>query len=201
MRFLAKYRQPAVAGLRKTPTNPMLKKILIAVAVIIVVFLVVVALQPDEFSVSRAATIAAPPETVFAQVNDFKKWQAWSPWEKLDPELERTYSGKSEGVGAVYAWEGNSDVGEGNMTITESRSPELIRLKLEFIKPMAGTSDTEFTFKPEGDGTHVTWTMAGKNDFMGKAVCLFMNMDKMLGGQFEEGLASMKSVAEAEAKQ
>jgi hypothetical protein len=119
----------------------------------------------------------------------------------LDPELERTYSGEPEGVGAVYSWTGNSDVGEGSMTITESRPAELIRLKLEFIKPMAGTSDTEFNFKPEGGGTHVTWTMSGKNGFIAKAFCLFMNMDKMVGGQFEEGLASMKQVAEAEAKQ
>jgi uncharacterized protein YndB with AHSA1/START domain len=179
----------------------MLKKVLIAVAVIIIVFVVVVALQPSEFQVTRAATIAAPPETVFAQVNDFHKWKAWSPWEKLDPAMERTFSGEPAGEGAVYAWSGNSDVGEGNMTITESRPNDLIRLKLEFIKPMAGTSDTEFNFKPEGDGTHVTWTMAGKNNFVGKAFCLFMNMDKMVGGQFEEGLASMKQVAEAEAKQ
>jgi uncharacterized protein YndB with AHSA1/START domain len=181
--------------------HSMLKKILIAVAVIIIVFVIVVALQPTDFSVTRAATIEAPPATVFEQVNDFKKWRAWSPWEKLDPELKRSYSGEPEGVGAVYAWEGNSDVGEGNMTITESRPPELVRLKLEFIRPMAGTSDTEFKFQPEGDGTRVTWTMSGKNDFMGKAICLFMNMDKMVGGQFEEGLASMKQVAEREARQ
>jgi uncharacterized protein YndB with AHSA1/START domain len=179
----------------------MLKKILIAVAVIIVVFLVVVALQPADFQVTRAETIAAPPETVFAQVNNFHNWRAWSPWEKLDPDMERTFSGEPAGEGAVYAWSGNSDVGEGNMTITESRPNDLIRLKLEFIKPMAGTSDTEFNFKPEGDGTHVTWTMAGKNNFIAKAFCLFMNMDKMIGGQFEEGLTSMKKVAEAEAKQ
>jgi uncharacterized protein YndB with AHSA1/START domain len=179
----------------------MIKKILIALAVIIVVFLVVVALQPADYQVTRAATIAAPPETVFAQVNDFHKWEAWSPWEKLDPAMDRTYSGELAGEGAVYAWSGNSDVGEGSMTITESRPNDLIRLKLEFIKPMAGTSDTEFSFKSEGEGTHVTWTMAGKNNFIGKAFCLFMNMDKMVGGQFEEGLASMKRVAEAEAGQ
>ena len=178
----------------------MLKKILIALAIIIVVFVLVVALQPADFQVTRAATIAAPPATVFAEVNDFHKWRAWSPWEKMDPDMERTYSGGPAGEGAVYAWSGNSDVGEGNMTITESRPNELIRLKLEFIKPMAGTSDTEFNFKPEGEGTQVTWTMSGKNGFVAKAFCLFMNMDKMVGGQFEEGLASMKQVAEAEAQ-
>jgi uncharacterized protein YndB with AHSA1/START domain len=179
----------------------MWKKILIGLAIIIVVFLVVVALQPADFQVTRAATIAAPPETVFAQVNDFHKWKAWSPWEKKDPDMERTYSGEPAGEGAVYAWSGNSEVGEGNMTITESSPNDLIRLKLEFIKPMAATSDTEFNFKPEADGTHVTWTMSGKNGFVGKALCLFMSMDKMVGGDFEKGLASMKQVAEAEAKQ
>jgi carbon monoxide dehydrogenase subunit G len=174
----------------------MLKKILIAVALIIVVFLIVVALQPSDFHVTRSATISAPPEAVFAQVNDFHNWRAWSPWEKMDPELERSYEGPSAGTGAKYSWVGNSDVGEGSMTITESRPSELIRIKLEFIKPMEGTSDTEFTFEPKGDETEVTWDMKGENNFVGKAFCLFMNMDKMIGDQFEEGLARMKSVAE-----
>jgi uncharacterized protein YndB with AHSA1/START domain len=179
----------------------MWKKILIGLAVIIVVFLAVVALQPADFQVTRAQTIVAPPETVFAQVNDFRKWKAWSPWEKKDPDMQRTYSGEPSGEGAAYAWSGNSEVGEGNMTITESRPNERIRLKLEFIKPMTATSDTEFDFAPKDDGTQVTWTMSGKNGFVGKALCLFMSMDKMVGGDFEKGLASMKQVAEAEAKQ
>jgi uncharacterized protein YndB with AHSA1/START domain len=179
----------------------MFKKILIAVALVIVVFVIVVALQPADFSVTRAETIAAPPETVFAQVNDFHKWQAWSPWEKMDPEMIRTFAGEPAGEGAVYSWVGNSDVGEGSMTITESRPNERIRIKLEFIKPMEGTSDTEFTFLPDGDGTKVTWDMAGKNNFIGKAFCLFMDMDTMVGGQFEEGLSNLKSVAEAEAQE
>jgi hypothetical protein len=174
----------------------MLKKILIGLALVIVVFLIVVALQPSDFRVTRTATMAAPPATVFAQVNDFQKWRAWSPWEKMDPDMERTYEGPSAGEGAKYAWAGNSDVGEGNMTITESRPAELIRLKLEFIKPMEGTSDTVFTFKPQGDSTEVTWDMSGKNNFLAKAFCLFMNMDKMIGGQFEDGLANLKSIVE-----
>ncbi len=174
----------------------MFKKILIGLAVVIVVFLVVVALQPSDFSVSRAATIAAPPETVFAQVNDFHNWRAWSPWEKMDPEMTRTYAGEPAGEGAAYSWAGNSDVGEGNMTITESRPNELVRIKLEFVKPMEGTNDTEFKFDPKGDDTNVTWTMSGKNNFVGKAFCLFVDMDKMIGDQFEEGLANMKEVAE-----
>jgi uncharacterized protein YndB with AHSA1/START domain len=178
----------------------MFKKILIAVALIIVVFAVVVALQPADFSVTRAATISAPPETVFAQVNDFHKWRDWSPWEKIDPEMARNYNGAA-GTGAEYSWAGNGDVGEGQMTITESRPNELIRIKLEFIKPMEGTSDTEFAFKPEGEGTNVTWTMSGENGFVGKAICLFVSMEKMVGGQFEEGLANLKTVSETQARQ
>ena len=179
----------------------MLKKILLGVAAIIVVFLIVVALQPTDFRVTRSATMAAPPPAVFAQVNDFHNWRAWSPWEKMDPEMERSYEGPSAGTGAKYAWVGDSAVGEGSMTITESRPDELIRIKLEFIKPMEGTNDTEFRFEPEGDGTEVTWDMSGKNNFLAKAFCLFVSMDKMVGEQFEEGLANMKSVVEAEATQ
>ena len=174
----------------------MIKKILIAIGVIVVVFLLVVALQPAEFRVVRSASMSAPPPVVFAQVNDFHKWEAWSPWEKLDPALKRTYEGPSEGTGAIYRWVGNNQVGQGSMTITESRPSDLIRIKLEFLKPFASTADTEFTFKPEGNQTAVTWSMAGKNNFLAKAMCLFMNMDKMVGGQFEQGLAQMKSLVE-----
>ena len=175
----------------------MFKKILLGIAAIIIVFLAVVALQPADFRVTRSITIAAPPEVVFAQVNELKKWEAWSPWAKLDPNAKNNYEGPAAGVGAAFAWSGNNQVGEGRMTITESRSNELVRFKLEFVKPMAGTSTSEFTFKPEGNQTTVTWTMSGKNNFVGRAMCLFMNMDKMVGGQFEQGLATMKSVAEA----
>ncbi len=175
----------------------MLKKILIGIVLILAVLAIIVALQPSEYSVTRSATMAAAPDTVFEQVNDLQKWRAWSAWEKVDPEMKRTYDGPSAGEGAIYSWAGNSDVGEGTMTITESRPSELVRMKLEFREPMAGTADTEFTFKPDGDQTMVTWTMAGKNNFVGKAICLVMNMEKMIGGQFEEGLANMKSVVEA----
>jgi hypothetical protein len=179
----------------------MLKKILIVIAVIVVSFVVIVALQPAEFHVARTATLAAPAEVVFAQVNELKKWEAWSPWVKLDPAMKQTYEGPASGTGAISRWAGNSQVGEGSMTITESHPNELIRFNLEFIKPMAGTSTAEFSFKPEGNQTTVTWSMSGKNNFMAKAMCLFMNMDKMVGGQFEQGLAAMKSVAEAASKQ
>ena len=175
----------------------MLKITLVAIPVIIVVFLIFVALQPSDFRVTRSTTVAAPAEMVFAQVNELKKWEAWSPWVKIDPAMKQTYEGPSAGAGAISRWVGNNKVGEGSMTITESRPNELIRLKLEFLKPMAGTSTAEFTFKPEGRQTAVTWTMTGKNNFIAKAFCMFMSMDKMIGGQFENGLAQMKSVAEA----
>ena len=181
---------------RKTPV---LKYILIGLLVLVALFLIVVALQPSSFRVARSTTIAAPPSVVFAQVNDFHKWSAWNPWDKIDPAMKRTYEGAPSGAGAIYAWVGNSDVGEGKMTITESRPGELVRINMEFFKPMAGTSTTEFTFAPEGGGTLVTWTMFGENNFAGKAMCLFMNMDTMIGGQFEKGLADMKKAAESAA--
>jgi len=179
----------------------MLIKILIAVAVIVVVFIVVVAMQPSVFRVARSATISAPPPAVFAQVNDFHKWEAWNPWGKIDPAMKQTYEGAPAGPGAIYTWVGNKNVGEGRMTLTESRPSDLIRIKLEFFKPFAGTNIAEFTFKPAGNQTAVTWSMTGKNNFMAKAIHLFMNMDKMIGGQFEMGLAQMKSIVEAALKQ
>ena len=178
----------------------MVKKILIAVAALVAVFVIgfvgVVAMQPSEFRIERSATMAAPADKVFAQVNDFHNWQSWSPWAKLDPAAKNSFEGPAAGEGAIFRWIGNDEVGEGSMTITESRPSDLIRLKLQFVKPMEDTADTEFTFKPDGDQTKVTWTMSGKNNFVGKAFCLFMNMDEMIGSKFEEGLASMKSVVE-----
>jgi len=179
----------------------MLIKILIGVAAAVVlvvgVLAVIVALQPSEFRIERSATIAAPAPAVFAQVNDFHNWEAWSPWAKLDPAAKSSFEGAPAGKGAAFAWAGNSKVGEGRMTITESRPGELVRLKLE---PFEATNTAEFTFKPEGERTAVTWSMYGHNKFIARAVGLFVNMDKALGGEFEKGLASMKSVAEASAK-
>jgi hypothetical protein len=179
----------------------MLKKILIALAAIVVVFLGVVAMQPSDFRIVRTATMSAPAPAVFGQVNDFHNWEAWSPWAKLDPAAKNSFEGPSAGIGAIFRWAGNKEVGEGSMTITESRPSDLIRIKLEFLKPFAATNSAEFTFKPDGDRTAVTWSMAGKNKFISKAICLFMNMDKMVGGKFEEGLAAMKSIVEAVPKQ
>src|SRR5262245_46051534 len=148
--------------------------ILIAIAVIIVAFVVVVAMQPAEFRIVRTATMSAPPPAVFGQVNDFHNWLAWSPWEKLDPALKRTYEGALAGTGAIYSWVGNKKVGEGRMTLMESHPSDLIRIKLEFLKPFKATHTAEFTFKPEGSQTLVRWTMLGRNNFMSKAFCLFM---------------------------
>lgn len=178
----------------------MLKIIFISLAVIIVVFLVVVALQPKEYRVARNASISAPPSAAFAQVNDFHKWAAWNPWGKIDPAMKQTYEGAPAGVGAVYTWSGNNEVGEGRMTIIESRPSDLIRIKLEFFKPFAATNTAEFTFKPSDSQTVVTWSMTGEKNFMAKAVHLVMSMDKMIGGQFEKGLADMKTVVEAPSK-
>ena len=175
----------------------MLKWILLSAVGIVVVFIVVVALQPADFKIERSATLRAPANAAFAQVNDFQNWRAWSPWEKIDPALKRNYDGPRAGTGAIYAWQGNRDVGEGRMTITESRPGELVRIKLEFFKPFAATNVAEFSFRPAGaDNTAVTWTMTGQNNFLSKAMCLFIDMDRMVGGMFEQGLAQMKTVLE-----
>ena len=179
----------------------MLVKILIVVAVIVVVLIVIVALQPSDFRVTRSATMSAPAPAAFAQVNDFHKWEAWNPWGKIDPAMKQTYEGAPAGTGAIYRWIGNKEVGEGRMTIIESHPSDLIRIKLEFFKPFAATNTAEFTFKPEGNQTVVTWSMSGDKNFMAKAIHLFMNMDKMIGGQFDKGLAEMKSIVEGARKQ
>ena len=178
----------------------MLKFILIGLAVIIVVVAGVVAMQPDDFRVTRSTTVSAPAAVVFAQVNDLQKWEAWNPWQKKDPAMKLTFSGPPAGPGASYSWAGNNEVGEGRLTITESRPGELVRLKLEFMKPFAATNTAEFTFKPEGERTNVTWAMQGKNNFFAKALHLVMNMDKMVGGEFEKGLVDMKAAVEAAPK-
>ena len=175
----------------------MLLTILIVIAVLIALFCIVVALRPDEFCVSRSATIFAPPAVVFGYVNDLHKWQEFSPWAKLDPAAKNSFEGPGSGVGASFAWAGNGKVGEGRMTITESRPDELIRFRLDFLKPFAATNTAEFTFKSEEGKTIVTWSMSGKSNFFFKAMGLFMNCDKMVGAQFSEGLANLKALAEA----
>jgi hypothetical protein len=177
----------------------MIPIVLIAFAGVAAALVAIVALQPSAFHIARTAVISAPAAAVFAQVNDFRNWQAWSPWEDIDPAMKRTYEGASAGSGAVYSWAGNNQVGEGRMTITESHPSDLIRIKLEFLKPFAATHTAEFTFTPERDNTVVTWSMTGNNNFVAKGIALFMNMDKMIGSQFEKGLAQLGQVAEAAA--
>ena len=179
----------------------MLLRILIGLVVVTTGVAAVVATRPAEFRVARATTIAAPPAVVFAQINDFHKWEAWNPWGRMDPGMEQSYEGEPAGVGAVYRWSGNNEVGEGRMTIVESRPSEQVKVQLEFYKPFAATSLATFTLMPQGTNqTLVMWSMEGQNNFMAKAVHMVMNMDKMIGGQFEKGLAAMKTAAEAASK-
>jgi hypothetical protein len=175
----------------------MLKKILVGVAALVGLLLIIIATRPATYHVERSTTVAAPAATISAQVADFHGWAAWSPWAHLDPAMKTTYVGS--GVGATYSWEGNDKVGEGKMTLTKLE-PGTIGIKLEFIKPFAGLNDVAFNLAAVAEGTKVTWNMDGNNNFMGKAFSLVMDMDKMIGGDFERGLASLKTVSEARAK-
>lgn len=171
--------------------------ILTLAAIFIILFFIAAAMRPSDFRVTRTGTISAPASAVFEHVNDLQKWDAWSPWAKLDPEAKNDFEGPASGTGAIMRWAGNSKVGQGSMTITESRPDEFISFKLEFLKPFAATNTAEFSFNYENGQTTVTWSMYGKNDFKGKAIGLIMNCEKMVGGQFEKGLATLKSVVEA----
>src|SRR5438105_3110735 len=175
----------------------MVLKILLGIAVVVALLAIFIATRPSQFSVSRSATMLATPAAIFAQVNDFHKWEAWSPWAKMDPNAKSTFEGSPSGKGAKFHWDGNKNVGAGNMTITESMPNDHIRIRLEFIRPFAGVNDTLFTFKPVGDRTNVTWTMSGRNNFIAKAFSLFMDCDKMVGPQFEKGLASMEEATKS----
>jgi Polyketide cyclase / dehydrase and lipid transport len=178
----------------------MLKKIAIALVVLMGAFAAFVATRPADFSITRSRTVAAPSEVVHAYINDLHKWKEWSPWEKLDPAMKSELSGAPMGPGAAYYWNGNDKVGEGRMTITDSRAPKSVTIRLEFIKPFAATNMTQFDLVPSGAGTSVTWSMTGHNNFISKAFCLFMDMDKMVGGDFERGLATLDTVTAAVAK-
>lgn len=169
----------------------------VVVVVLFIILFVVVSRRPGEFRIERSATFAASPEQVFEQVNDLHNWQAWSPWAKLDPNAAETHEGAPAGTGAIMSWNGNKQVGAGRMTILESRPHELIRMKLEFFRPMRATNSTEFTFWPENGGTSVRWAMTGTNGFVGKAFCMMVDMDKLVGGDFEKGLAGIRAIVEA----
>jgi len=178
----------------------MFKKILLVLVVVVAVLTGLAAMQPSHFQITRSMTMAASPAAVFAQVNDFHNWEAWSPWAKMDPNAKNNFEGPDAGEGAKFSWAGNDKVGEGKMTIVESKPNDLVKIKLEFLKPMTCTNDTLFTFKPEGDKTLMTWTMSGENGLIAKAFHLFMNVDKMVGADFEKGLTSIKQIVEAPAK-
>lgn len=170
--------------------------ILVIIVVLVGVFCAVAAMQPTVFTVTRSANMAAPPEKIFEQVNNLQKWNDWSPWVKLDPNTKTTFEGPPAGVGAVMRWAGNMQVGVGSLTITESRPSSSIKLRLDFLKPMQAVNTAEFAFTPTGNQTSVTWSMRGERNFIAKAMGLFMNCEKMVGGQFEKGLASIKSIVE-----
>ena len=174
--------------------------IAIGVVVVLLVLAVAIATRPKTFRVERSAVIAAPADASFRLVNDFHLWNRWSPFEKLDPNLNRTFSGAESGVGARYAWSGNSKAGAGSMVITESVPATRIALDLHFLKPFETTNLTEFTFDPAPGGVKVTWAMSGNNTTAGKVIALVASMDKMVGASFAEGLANLKSVAEAESR-
>jgi uncharacterized protein YndB with AHSA1/START domain len=174
----------------------MLKIILGVIVVLIAGILILASMKPDVFRVERSASIKAPPEKVFALINDFKAWTAWSPWEKKDPAMKRSYGAVTSGKGATYGWDGNNNVGQGSMEITDAVPSSKIELKLDFIKPMEGHNTVVFTLTPQGEMTQVSWAMQGPTPFIGKIFHVFMDMDKMVGGDFEAGLANLKATAE-----
>jgi uncharacterized protein YndB with AHSA1/START domain len=169
----------------------------LGVLALIVVLLVVISTRPASFRVERSAQIGAPPSAVFLLLNDFQHWVKWSPWEKLDPNMKKTFDGPAAGPGARYAWVGNSKAGEGRMTILDSKPNELLSIQLEFVKPFAATNRTTFKLIPSAGGTEVHWIMEGENGFAAKAFSLFVNMDQLVGKDFEEGLANLSSVAQS----
>lgn len=174
----------------------MIKIIAIVIALLITGVLIFAATKPDVFRVQRSAGIKAPPEKVYALINDFRQWGAWSPWEKKDPGMKRTFSAITAGKGATYAWDGNKDVGKGSMEITEALPSSLIRLRLDFETPFEAHNTVNFTLEPRDDGTQITWLMEGPVPYFAKIIHVFINMDRMVGADFEAGLANLKALAE-----
>lgn len=174
----------------------MLIKIIIAIVVVIAAILIYASTKPDNFTVERSALINAAPEKVFAQINDLHLWQAWSAWERKDPNMKKTHSGAASGVGAIYAWEGNGNVGKGSMTITESVPNQKVQIKLDFISPFEGHNMADMVLQTQGNSTQVSWKMYGPMAFVPKVMGVFFDMDKMIGKDFEDSLANLKVVAE-----
>lgn len=162
----------------------------------IAVVLILAAMKPDQFRVQRSAAIKAPPDKIYPLISDFKAWTAWSPYENKDPGMKRTYSPATSGKGAMYAWEGNGNVGAGNMLITDAPAPSKVALDLNMTSPLTAHNKVEFTLVPAGDATTVTWSMRGATPYWAKVIHVFFNMDKMVGGDFEAGLVNLKTVAE-----
>jgi uncharacterized protein YndB with AHSA1/START domain len=174
----------------------MLVNVLLALAILLVVLAAFVATRPGDFRIVRTRAVAAPPERVHALINDFHNWPAWSPWEKMDTAMTRTYSGAPSGVGAVYAWSGNKKVGTGQMKITGAEPDSSLTIALDFVTPFESHNTTIFTLSPSGDSTTVTWTMSGPSPYLSKVMSVFVSMDRMVGPDFEAGLANLKTVVE-----
>lgn len=172
--------------------------LLIFVVLLLAGLAVFIASRPAEFRIERSLLIQAAPDRVFAWVNDFHRWHQWSPWAKRDPAMQVSYEGPESGLGAIYRWLGNREVGEGSCRISASQPGALVRMDLQFIKPFQANNIAEFRFQPEAAGTRVSWSMSGSNHFVGKAMGLLCNMDKMVGKDFDQGLASLKALAEGE---
>jgi hypothetical protein len=174
----------------------MLLYIALAVAVLVIIVLLLAAAKPAHFSMQRSTTISAPPDKVAALLTDFRRWIEWSPWEAADPALKRTYSGAASGKGAVYEWAGNKKAGAGRMEIIEAATPATTLIKLDFITPFEAHNMAEFTLKPQGALTNINWEMRGPMPFISKLMSVFVNFDKLVGKDFEKGLANLKHVAE-----
>jgi len=174
----------------------MVVNILVVIGILIAVLLILAAMKPDTFRVQRTTSINAPPDRIFPLINDFHSWPSWSPWENLDPAMKRTHSGSPNGKGAVYEWEGNKKVGSGRMEIMESTPASKIVTKLDFLKPFEAHNTAEYTLTPKGGATDVSWVMHGPSPFFSKVMQVFVSMDKLVGKDFEKGLANLKSVAE-----
>lgn len=174
----------------------MLKKISLAVVAILAIIAGLAAMKPDSFSVKRVVSIKAPPEKIAPLITDFHQWSSWSPWENLDPNMKRNFSGAPNGKGAIYEWEGNKDVGKGRMEITEAATPQKTVIKLDFLQPFESHNITEFTLLPQGETTTVSWDMSGPMPFISKVMSVFMSMDAVIGKDFEKGLSNMKTAAE-----
>jgi len=170
--------------------------IAIALAILIAVVVVLAAMRPDTFRVQRSIDINAPADKIFPLINDYRNWGSWSPYEHVDPDMQRTFSGPPSGKGSIYEWRGNKNIGHGRMEILDTAPPSKVVIKLDFFSPFEAHNKAEFTMQPRGSATNVTWAMHGPVPFMAKIIHMFMNMDRMVGGQFQQGLVSMKAVAE-----